>query len=331
VVGDFFQNLFSTTSHLLLPVDVHLKADIPVQVGIPACLSYLFYPPHIYSHLPLPVVHVFTVAVFVVALLPLMLRGRVSKSTYGSLLFVSSFGILSFFGFTELKFWLLAALAVWFLGKKQQPSAALEFTSLLILATYLVSFVPMLVFQWAYFHVDGFPLIMNTLRGSRFIGVFVFAWFLSLLLQIEISGPQKAVWRAALILVAIPALAEVRQLVRREFRKPKDQQTTAALFQAAQWVKNNTPQAARFFLWGSGFGVVAEREVYLTDKAGKNCPECVQETTESNPEKLLESARKNGMDYLVLDKARGHAIHGCPLYENAHFCVVAVKPDGAPH
>jgi hypothetical protein len=330
VVGDFFQNLFSTASQVLQTVNTDVKAESPVQAVIPKSLAYLFYPPHIYSHLPRIIVHLLTGAVLVAASLPLVLRGRVSKETYGILLFLSSFSILSFLGFNELKFWLLSALPVWFLSEKKAPAAVLEVASLLILATYFVSFVPMLVFQWAYFHVDGFPLIVNTLRGSRFIGIFVFVWFLALLLQLEVSLTKRALGRVVPLLIAVAAFAEVRQLVRGEFRKPKDQQRIAALLQTAQWAKSNTPSAARFFLWGSTFGVVAEREVYLTDKAGKNCAECVQETNESDVGKLLESAEKQKFDYVVFEKVRTPAARGNVLYENSHFCLVAVKPAGAP-
>ena len=74
------------------------------------------------------------------------------------------------------------------------------------------------------FLVDGFPLIVNTLRGSRFIGIFVFVWFLGLLLQLEVSLTKIALERVMPLLVVVAAFAEIRQLVRGEFRKPKDQQ-----------------------------------------------------------------------------------------------------------
>jgi hypothetical protein len=97
--------------------------------------------------------------VFCLAILPLLLRGRISRAAYGALLFASSLGMLAFLAFSELKFWLLVALSVWLSTRNKEPTPALELTSLFILATYFVSFVPAMAFQFAYYHVPDFPLI----------------------------------------------------------------------------------------------------------------------------------------------------------------------------
>lgn len=320
VIGDFA----GKSVGLLLSSAQAASADS--RVGIPAELQYLFYPPHIYSHLPETLVHAMSAAVFCIAVMPLILRGRVSKGTYGNLLFASAIGILAFLGFSELKLWLCVALLVWLSARSREPTPFIELTSLFILATYLVSFVLAVVFQFAYLHVADFPLLYNNLRGVRFLGLFVFVWLVALACQIGPNIQNRSVKIVIVLLFALAAFSEVRQLVRDNFRRPANQNETASLMQVARWAKGNTSLDARFFVAGSAFGIVAERRVYLTDKQSYNCPTCRRLTLGTDKESTLRAARENGMDYAVLKKDERVIAAGEAIYQNDHFMVLRVEP-----
>lgn len=322
VVGDFAIKLSASI------VPAAHAASVDLKAGIPSEFRYLFYPPHIYSHLPEALVHAMSAAVFCLALLTLWLRRRVSQPVYGSLLFASSLAILAFLGFSELKFWLLAALPLWLLAKDKAPTPAFELASLFILATYFVSFVPTVVFQFAYFHVADFPLVHNSLRGVRFIGLFVFVWLAALACRIGFDRLSRPARYGIVLLFSIAVFADVRHLVRDNFRRPANQGEIVSLMDAARWARYNTPADARFFVAGSAFGIVAERRIHLKDKQSRNCPACRQATLDPDRDGLLKAAMDNDMDFAVLKKARHAGTVSGALYENEHYAVLPVNLPG---
>ena len=128
-----------------------------------------------------------------------------------------------------------------------------------------------------------------------------------------------------MLIFAFSVIADMRCLVRDNFRVPRNHDETVSFMEAARLARNNTPSDASFFVAGSAFGIIAERRIYLTDKAGRNCPACRQATLDPDCESLLRVAKNNNMNFAVLKKdGRAGRVSGA-IYENEYYAVLPVN------
>jgi len=299
-------------------------ANFDLLAGIEPSLRYLFYPPHIYAHLPVSLVHTMSVGVFIVALLPVLLRRRVAGTAYGWLLFLSSLSILAFLGFANFKWWLLVAAVVWLFTQRKEPAPALELTSMLILATYIVSFVLSVVLQFAFLLVPDFPAIHNNLRGVRFIGILLFVWLVALLGQIDFSGLARSKRFVLILLLVVATLLDLRQVIRDNFRELPHKEEKMALLDVARWVKVHTPRDAAIYVASSEFGIVSERRIRLTNKLRATCSACDGVALANNADTLIEETKGAKFQYAVLRKATPDAHTDSSVYENRHYALLRV-------
>lgn len=307
---------------ILLP-SVH-AGGMDLLAGIDPALRYLFYPPHIYAHWPAILVHLTSIAVFVVALLPLMLRGRLTRNTYGKLLFLSSLAILAFLGFSEFRHWLLTAIVVWLFSWRKDSSPLLELAGVMILATYLVSFVLSVLLQFVHMLEPDFPAIHNSLRGVRFIGLLVFVWLIALMAQLDYPALSKSRRGALVVLIMLSVLSDLRHVVRDNLRNPANMENVSAMLDVARWARDHTPVGARFFVASSEFGIVSERNIYMTNKVRTSCAECVAATELTDAMVLLRAARANQMNYALLRKKDRAIRPDSVIYENRHYALLYV-------
>lgn len=316
-VANFFAGLLA----VLVPV-VH-AGDGVGGASIPAALQYLFYPPHIYSHWPEWVIHSATIAVSLFALVAVLLRNRVGAAVHNDLMFTATLAIIGFLAGGELRFWLLASIPLWLIARRGEQSELFGLACYLLIALYAVSFGFMLLAQWAYFNVDGFPLVYNNLRGTRFIGIFLFVWLATMLSVVKFECIKPWLRILTLFLLCVAVIADLRMAYRKHFR-PGDPSETSALMEVARWAKMNTPPQARFFVASSAFGTTAEREVFMTDKAQRNCPPCAALVRKGGAAEIISAARQNNMDYVVLTEDKYRADMVIPvLYRNDHYWVTA--------
>lgn len=299
-------------------------ASFDLLAGIDPSARYLFYPPHIYAHLPSALVHAMSLGVLVVALLPLLLRRCVARPAYGWLLFLSSLSILAFIGVANFKLWLLVAAAAWLFSQRKDPTPALELTSLLILATYLVSFVLSVVLQFAYLLIPDFPAIQNNLRGVRFFGILLFVWLVALLGQIDLAGLAKSKRYVFVLLLVVATLFDLRQAIRDNFRELPHKEEKMALLDVARWAKVHTPRDASIYVASSEFGIVSERRIRLTNKLRATCSACDGVALANNADALIEEIKGAQFQYAVLRKATPDAHTDSSVYENRHYALLRV-------
>lgn len=299
-------------------------ASFDLQAGIDPSSRYLFYPPHIYAHLPEFLVHAMSLGVLVVALLPLLLRRRVTRPIYGWLLFLSSLSILAFIGFANFKLWLLVAAAAWLLSQKKEPAPILELTSLLILATYLVSFALSVALQFAYLLVSDFPAIENNLRGVRFLGLLLFVWLVALLGQIDWAALTKSRRYVLTLLLVVALLSDLRQAIRDNFRELPHKEEKMALLDVARWAKVHTPSDAAIYVASSEFGIVSERRIRLTNKLRATCSACDGVALANNADALIEETKDAQFQYALLRKATPDTHTDSSVYENRHYALLRV-------
>lgn len=318
VLAGFIDKLVS------LVIPAAQAANFDLLAGISPSLRYLFYPPHIYAHLPESLVHVMSIGVFVVAMLPLWLRRRVAKPTFGWLLFLSSLSILAFIGFANFKLWLLVAAVVWLFAQNKEPAPALELTGMLILATYLVSFVLSVVLQFAFLLVPDFPAIHNNLRGVRFFGILLFVWLVALLGQIDLAGLAKSKRYVFVLLLAVAALFDLRQVIRDNFRELPHKEEKMALLDVARWANVHTPSDAAIYVASSEFGIVSERRIRLTNKLRATCSACDGVALANNADALIEETKGAQFQYALLRKAAPDTHTDSSVYENRHYALLRV-------
>ncbi len=318
-VGVFLSGLLAA----VLPV-AH-AAQAGADRKIPDELVYLFYPPQAYVKLPPALLGLMTVATFVFACLPLLLRRRVSVQRYQDLLFLSSLAIFAFLAFAELKYWLLAAMGIWFYARHRILGAAFELTSYLVTAVFFVGFGLMLLSQWAYLNISDFPLVYNNLRATRFIGLFIYIWLGVLLASLELKTLKPLARRLCLFLLLIAVIVDLRSVYRHHFRAHHDAAAVRSLMDVARWAKDNTPADASFFVASSAFGTIAERRVFLSDKQRRQCSECAALTKSGTPTAILTNARAKGMRYALLTPSDAGDYQAVAVYGNRDYLLVPVN------
>lgn len=308
-----------------------LVPSVAAAIGksIPPQLRYLLYPPHIYAHLPDWVVHGMSVVATMIALAPLVFRHKVTRQTYAHLLFVAAFAVLAFLAASELKYWLAVAVALHLAGARQEPDRAFEFTHLLIIATFVVSFVGMLVFQWAFLATESMPLVFNQMRGVRFLGLLVFLWIAVLLRNLQWRATPWIARLFVIVAAILASFADVRIVVRDNFRVPAEHARTEDLMAAARWAKTNTESRSKFLIDSWAFGIVAERAVYLGDKNRRDdlWRDYVKHR-KAGPQALIQLASQQGMDYAIIERGSEMPQDVRVEYENDHYAIARVGKQG---
>lgn len=319
-VNDFAKSLLQA----VIPSALAAVSDTSIGPDIPETMVYLFYPPHIYAQLPGTLVHVMTVLVIALSLGVIFLRRRMSARLHAPALFIAVMATTAFLAYSELKYYLLVAAVLFILTWKRPPDHAFELTHYFGLAIFYASFAGMLLFQAGYYFVDGFPLVANQLRGTRFLGFFVFVWLAVLASRITWTDMQPWGQRTLVACATIALLMALRHDFRSYIRHGENPET-AALVDVARWSKAHTPENARFLVASTAFAVIAERDVLLHDKeyrtrAGQQTWDRMQDGFQA----LNRLAAETGMDYIVAAKN----LSGLPppVYENS--VLVLVKPQG---
>jgi len=309
----------------VIPSALAAASGTALRPEIPETMVYLFYPPHIYAQLPDTLVHVMT---FLVATLPfgvIFMRRTMAARLHAPALFVAVMATTAFLAYSELKYYLLVAAVLFILARKRPPDPAFELTHYFGLAIFYVSFVGMLLFQAGYYFVDGFPLVANQLRGTRFLGFFVFVWLAVLASRITWHDVQPWGRRTLVACATIAFLMALRQDFRSYIRH-KENPETAALMDVARWSKAHTPETAKFLVASTAFAVIAERDVLLHDKDSRTTTG--QETLDrmqSGFQTLNKLATDTKMDYIVV----GKNLSGlpAPVYENSLLALIQPKSD----
>jgi hypothetical protein len=318
-IGTFFSGMLAA----VLPF-AHAAQGAPVR-GIPEELTYLFYPPLMYAKLSPALVGLMTAATFVVASLPLLLRSKTSPQRYQDLLFLSSLAIFAFLAFAELKYWLIAAVVIWFYARHRILDSAFELTSYLVTAVFFVGFGLMLLSQWAYLNIADFPLVYNNLRATRFLGLFIFIWLGILLASLELKALKPFAKRLCLFLLFVAVIVDLRGVYRHHFRAHHDAAAVRSLMDVARWAKDNTPADASFFVVSSAFGTIAERRVFMSDKQRRQCSECAALTKSGTPSEILANARAKGMNYVLLTPSDAGDFKAPAVYGNHEYLLVPVN------
>lgn len=316
---------FSSLMQELIPSAHAAFSGFVQKEGIPENLLYLFYPLHIYSHLPLMPLHVMTLFVFVLSCWVLFLGRRINTLARAPLLFLAGLAILAYLGFSEFKYFLLVGVAAFVLTWKQPSDLKFELTHYLIMATFFVSFIGMLLFQAGFYSIEGFPLVFNQLRGTRFLGLMVFVWLA--VLTSRIDWKNSGLWGKRLFIMcsAIALLMTLRQDFRSYIRYKEDPDSVA-LLDLARWSKVHTPQDAVFLVASTRFGIVAERNVFLHDKESRTIRgQAILSQMQAGFADLVKLARDKGMSYIVVKKDRGGLPAGTiPVYDNQRYALVKV-------
>lgn len=320
-VGAYLQGLVGLVS----PKDQASISSFMEKQGIPDELEFLFYPLRIYSHLPLEVLHVMTVIAVGLVLWTVFLRHKENSHAKQVLLFISGFAVLAYLGFSEFKYFLLAGVAAFALSWKRQDDDKFELTHYLILATFLVSFVGMLLFQVGYHFIKDFPLVFDQLRGARFLGLMVFAWLAVLISRIDWSAAGAWGRGVLIICVSMALLMTVRQDFRSWIRYKEDPDATA-LLDVAKWSKDNTSGDAAFLVVSTRFAIIAERNVLLHDRESRLMDrQELLRRSQGDFSELVKVAREKGMSYIVVNKGRVKLpMDVLPVYDNPYYALVKV-------
>lgn len=294
--------------------------------GIPEQLTYLFYPLHIYSHLPVMLLHGMTFFVSVFLCWVLIFGHRIKSSAKPSLLFLADLAVLAYLGFSEFKYFLLVGVIAFLLGRKRPSDLKLELTHYCILAIFFVSFMGMLLFQIGFYSIEGFPLVFNQLRGARFLGLMVFVWLAVLISRIDFENLN--VWGKRIFIgcIAIALLMTLRHDFRSWVHHEGDAEM-AALLDLARWSRLHTSQDAVFLVFSTQFGIVAERNVFLHDKQSRTTQgQADLSRLQADFSDLVRLARDNGMSYIVVKKDQTPLQPGViPVYGNQHYSLVKVN------
>lgn len=323
-LGNLLERVITGIGQLATSWITHAYASTSPLPPIPEASQYLFYPPHIFSHLPDSLVNTMSAAVCCLAIAPPLLKRRLPPQQYLCLLFVSSLSILAFLAFSELKYWLMVGLLLWALPKGNEWGANFELACHLIIATFLASFASMIVLQIAYLGMAGFPLIENQLRGVRFIGLFAYVWLAVLVRAIDWRVVGKGAFYSVVIITLGAVLPDTRQLIRDHFRETDRSRELEALADVANWARNNTPSSSKFLVASSVFGIVSEREVYSNDKRTR--VDASYSGVSTNRASVIELARDRNFHYAVLRK-EGVKSASLPeaVYENYRFALLKVR------
>lgn len=301
-------------------------SDFMQKQGIPEGLEFLFYPLRIYSHLPLFLLHVMTLFVALLSGGMFFFGHKVNAHIRTPLLFLAGLTVLAYLGFSEFKYFLLLGVVAFALSWKREIDPKFELTHYLILAIFFVSFIGMLLFQAGYYAIEGFPLVFDQLRGTRFLGLMVFVWLAVLVSRME--WRSSGVWGKRLFIVCV-ALVMLMTL-RHDFRSwiyYKDDPDSTALLDLARWSKDNTPGDAAFLVVSTRFGIVAERNVFLHDRESHTTNgQMLLDRMQGGLAELKQLAREKGMSYIVVKKDREGLLSGTiPVYDNKRFALVKVN------
>jgi hypothetical protein len=183
----------------------------------------------------------------------------------------------------------------------------------------------MALFQVGYYAIDGFPLVFNQLRGSRFLGLMVFAWLAVLMAQIDWKASTDWKRRLLIFFVAISFVVMLRQEFRSYIRY-RVEPDLIELLDVARWSKEHTTKNAQFLVVSTRFGIVAERRIFLHDRDSRASwgQNLVKRMNTGFPE-INNLAHEKGMSYIVVkkDQVRLPAdVH--PVYENQRYALVKV-------
>jgi hypothetical protein len=287
--------------------------------------EFLFYPLRIYSHLPLMLLHVMTLFVVVLSSWTLLFGRRINSLARAPLLFLAGLAILAYLGFSEFSYFLLVGVAAFALTWKQPPDLKFDLTHHLILATFFVSFIGMLLFQTGFYSIEGFPLVFNQLRGTRFLGLMIFVWLAVLISRIDWNN--SGLWGKRLFIMcsAIALLMTLRQDFR-SYIHYKEDPDSIALLDLARWSKEHTPGNAAFLVVSTRFGIIAERNVLLHDRDSRTTPgQALLSRMQGSFTELKQLAREKGMSYIVVKKDRVELPAGTiPVYDNQRYALVKV-------
>lgn len=320
-VESFFVGLL----HMAIPSAHAAMSDFMQKTGIPEGLLFLFYPLRIYSHLPLLLQHAMALLVMVLSCSAFIFGSRMGGRARTVLLYFGALSALAYLGFSEFRYFLLAGIVAFALGWKQIWDSKSEITHYLILSTFIVSFMGMALFQVGYYAIDGFPLVFNQLRGSRFLGLMVFAWLAVLMAQIDWKASTDWKRRLLIFFVAISFVVMLRQEFRSYIRY-RVEPDLIELLDVARWSKEHTTKNAQFLVVSTRFGIVAERRIFLHDRDSRASwgQNLVKRMNTGFPE-INNLAHEKGMSYIVVkkDQVRLPAdVH--PVYENQRYALVKV-------
>lgn len=320
-VGGYLQGLVGSVS----PKEQASISGFMEKQGIPDGLDFLFYPLRIYSHLPLELLHVMTVIAVGLVLWTAFLRHKEDSHAKQVLLFISGFAVLAYLGFSEFKYFLLIGAAAFALSWRRRGDDKFELTHYLILAIFLVSFVGMLLFQAGYHFIKDFPLVFDQLRGTRFLGLMVFAWLAVLISRVDWNTAGAWGRRVLIICVSIALLMAVRQDFRSWIRYKEDPDATA-LLDLAKWSKDNTSGDATFLVVSTRFAIIAERNVLLHERESRLMDrQELLKRSQGDFSELVKVAREKGMSYIVVKKDRAKLpADVLPVYDNPRYALVKV-------
>lgn len=319
------ESFFYSFLELIVPSAYAAMPGFMQKEGIPEGVQFLFYPLRIYSHLPDGLFHAMTLAVTVILLAVLFFRNRINPHVQAPVLFMSAFVALAYLGFSEFKYILLMGVAVFALSWRQLPDAKFILTHYLILVIFVVSFIGMLLFQAGFYLIDGFPLIFNQLRGTRFLGLIVFVWLAVLISRID--WKNSGIWNKRLFIVF--SVIALFMLLRQEFRsyiRYKVDPAIIEILDVARWSKKHTPQDSAFLVVSTRFGIVAERRIFLHDRDSRTSwGQNLVERMRGGLPAQKQLAREKGMSYIVVKKDNGKLPAGTiPVYDNQRYALVKV-------
>jgi hypothetical protein len=313
-------NIAKNLVQAAIPSALAAASGTGLRPEIPETSRYLFYPPHIYAQLPDTLVHAMTFLVIALPFGVIFMRRTMPERLHAPALFVAVMATTAFLAYSELKYYLLVAAVLFILTRRRPPDPAFELTHYFGLAIFYVSFVGMLLFQAGYFFADGFPLVLNQLRGTRFLGFFIFIWLAVLASRITWTDVQPWGRRTLVACAAIAFLMALRHDFRSYIRY-KDDPETAALMDLARWSKANTPESARFLVASTSFAVIAERGVLFHDKEYRTSNgQKTRDRMQGGFPALNRLATETGMDYIVARKNLGEL--PAPVYENSLLALV---------
>jgi hypothetical protein len=210
-----------------------------------------------------------------------------------------------------------------------QYTSAIYFTNLLCVAIFITAVLGALIFQMAYLLVDGFPLIYNQLRASRFIWL---AYFMLLAVQLTIFFKSDHTKRnnnlsryIVIVLIIITVLYEVRHIYR-SFIHDNLRIEQRDFYHIAYWAKENTPKDSLFLVKSSIFGVISHRQVALQDKQASQGFDWGSE----NYKQAIQACYDYHCTHLLLKKSAQsprtvRLFASSIIYHNHSYYVLAIK------
>lgn len=235
-------------------------------------VAYLFYPPKMYAHLPSGLVAVWLALTIALSCWPLVQSAR-QKTASSLSLFAAATACLLFISFEQMWAWVLVSGVLYAVARHDERPRAYALAAYLIICTFWVAVGGMLLFQFGYGLVDGFPLVFNQLRGIRFIGFWVFVWLAVLAAPVASTLIRPALQpRLLLLAMALALIAGAHNFYRGYFRGLESDrlERKIALLDLANWAKKNSAPDSVFLLGYSAFGIRAERRITHPDKVVRN-------------------------------------------------------------